>query len=93
MSLGAYVEAVRTGGLLLFSSGTLPFNEKHTSHASSCAPMSFRFLMRSSAIGCTSPLGKLPALNVRNLPCPQWLRRLSARMLRAELPVHRKSTL
>lgn len=45
------------------------------------------------AAGCTAPLGWLPALRPRNFPWPQWLMSASARMLRAELPVHRKSAL
>src|SRR5260221_6014678 len=45
-----------------------------------------------SVSGCTSPLGKEPALWPRKRPRPQWLISASARMLRAELPVHRKRT-
>src|SRR3546814_4152932 len=41
----------------------------------------------------SSPLGWLPALNERKRPSPSRWRIASARMLRAELPVHRNSTL
>src|SRR3546814_19722921 len=50
-------------------------------------------LFRSRLSGCTSPLGWLPALNERKRPSPSRWRIASARMLRAELPVHRNSTL
>ena len=40
-----------------------------------------------------APIGALPALYAENLPAPKWLRRRSAKMLRAELPVHRNRTL
>src|SRR3546814_21114399 len=41
----------------------------------------------------SSPLGWLPALNERKRPSPSRWRIASARMLRAELPVHSNSTL
>ena len=43
--------------------------------------------------GFSWPVGWLPALYARNLPCPRWLRYASARMPRAELSVQRKRTL
>ena len=45
----------------------------------------------SSAIGWTAPWGRLPALKARKRPAPSRSRIASARMLRAELPVQRKS--
>ena len=47
----------------------------------------------SAAMGCTVPLGWLPALIARKRPVPRVPKAASARMLRAELPVQRKSTL
>src|SRR5487761_1976964 len=54
-----------------------------------------RFCCCSSSIanGFTLPAGWLPALNPRKRPLPMPLRMASARMLRAELPVHRNRTL
>jgi hypothetical protein len=52
--------------------------------------------MRSSsanARGCTAPFGWLPALKALNLPLARWFRIDSARMLRAEFPVHKNKTL
>src|SRR5207237_6322240 len=45
------------------------------------------FAKRSSASGCTSRLGKLPALYALNRPLPQCSSSASAMMLLAELPV------
>src|SRR5688500_17043827 len=47
----------------------------------------------SIAMGWTSPLGKLPAENARKRPSPSRLSSASARIERAELPVHRNRTL
>jgi hypothetical protein len=47
----------------------------------------------SSARGLTVPTALLPALKARKRPADYALRMASAKMLRAELPVHRKSTL
>src|SRR5687767_5910691 len=44
------------------------------------------------ASGCTAPLGRLPAENTTYAPRPSRVSRHSARMLLAELPVHRKRT-
>src|SRR4029077_534315 len=51
------------------------------------------FSRSSSANGFTVPVGWLPALNAANWPFPSELRITSAMILRAELPVQRKSTL
>src|SRR5271170_2796058 len=53
----------------------------------------FSSFSSSSVIGCTAPLGWLPALKPLNFPLPQRLMAHSAMMLRAEFPVHRNSTL
>src|SRR6478735_9663349 len=46
-----------------------------------------------SASGCTAAFGVLPAENARKRPAPSLRRIDSARIERAELPVHRNSTL
>ena len=48
---------------------------------------------RSSAKGCTWPLGMLPALYSLNLPALKWLTTVSAMIERAELCVHRNKML
>src|SRR5690606_33978308 len=69
------------------------------------AANSSQFLLRSPAVdsrffssssranGFTAPAGWLPAEKARKRPFPTALRIDSARMLRAELPVQRNSTL
>ncbi len=47
----------------------------------------------SSAWGFTTPVGWLPAEKAWNRPLPMRFSTASAMMLRAEFPVHRKSTL
>ena len=61
----------------------------------------FRHLLQDHALGgelfategLMEPVGWMPALKARKRPRPTRLRMHSAMMLRAEFPVHRKSTL